>query len=45
MPHQGSATIETRRAMGDHVLANLAAFFKGETPPTSVIRLHEGATR
>ena len=39
MPHQGSATVETRRAMGELVLANLAAFFDGETPPTSVIRL------
>ena len=39
MPHQGSATIETRRAMGELVLANLDAFFRGETPPTSVIQL------
>nr|WP_255616787.1 2-hydroxyacid dehydrogenase [Aurantimonas sp. VKM B-3413] len=45
MPHQGSATIETRRAMGELVLANLDAFFKGETPPTSVIRLQEEASR
>jgi len=44
MPHQGSATVETRRAMGDLVLKNLAAYFAGETPPTSVIRLPgEGA--
>jgi lactate dehydrogenase-like 2-hydroxyacid dehydrogenase len=28
-PHQGSATIETRRAMGDMMLANLAALFEG----------------
>ena len=43
-PHQGSATVETRRAMGDLVLENLAAYFAGETPPTSVIRLpREGA--
>ena len=28
-PHQGSATVETRRAMGDLVLANLAAHFEG----------------
>lgn len=27
MPHQGSATVETRRAMGNLVLENLAAFF------------------
>nr|WP_281065566.1 2-hydroxyacid dehydrogenase [Jiella sonneratiae] len=45
MPHQGSATIETRRAMGDLVLANLAAFFRGEVPPTSVVRLDRGAGR
>jgi lactate dehydrogenase-like 2-hydroxyacid dehydrogenase len=38
MPHQGSATVEARRAMGDLVLANLAAYFAGRTPPTSVIR-------
>ena len=30
-PHQGSATVETRRAMGDLMLANLAAHFAGET--------------
>ena len=28
-PHQGSATVETRRAMGDLMLANLAAHFAG----------------
>ncbi|MCE7029992.1 2-hydroxyacid dehydrogenase [Jiella sp. CBK1P-4] len=43
MPHQGSATIETRRAMGELVLANLAAFFDGATPPTSVIQLEGNA--
>lgn len=36
-PHQGSATVETRRAMGKIVLANLAAFYAGNRPPTSVI--------
>jgi lactate dehydrogenase-like 2-hydroxyacid dehydrogenase len=30
LPHQGSATIETRTAMGRLVLDNLAAFFAGE---------------
>ena len=30
LPHQGSATWETRKAMGDLALANLAAFFAGE---------------
>ena len=33
-PHQGSATVETRRAMGDLVLANLEAHFAGRPPPT-----------
>ncbi|MEP7457422.1 2-hydroxyacid dehydrogenase [Phyllobacterium sp. SB3] len=36
MPHQGSATVETRLAMGDLVLTNLAAYFAGEKPPTTV---------
>jgi lactate dehydrogenase-like 2-hydroxyacid dehydrogenase len=36
MPHQASATVETRIAMGDLVLANLAAHFAGEKPPTTV---------
>jgi lactate dehydrogenase-like 2-hydroxyacid dehydrogenase len=30
LPHQGSGTWETRKAMGDLALANLAAFFAGE---------------
>lgn len=36
MPHQGSATLETRIAMGELVLANLAAHFAGAKPPTTV---------
>ncbi|WP_105383132.1 2-hydroxyacid dehydrogenase [Neorhizobium alkalisoli] len=36
MPHQGSATVETRVAMGELVLANIAAHFAGEKPPTTV---------
>nr|CAD6628702.1 2-hydroxyacid dehydrogenase [Rhizobium sp. TCK] len=36
MPHQGSATRETRIAMGEIILANLNAFFNGEKPPTTV---------
>ncbi len=36
MPHQGSATVETRVAMGELVLTNLAAYFSGESPPTKV---------
>jgi lactate dehydrogenase-like 2-hydroxyacid dehydrogenase len=36
MPHQGSATWETRIAMGNLVLSNLAAYFAGEKPPTTI---------
>jgi lactate dehydrogenase-like 2-hydroxyacid dehydrogenase len=36
-PHQASATIETRRAMADLVLANLAAHFAGREPVTPVV--------
>jgi lactate dehydrogenase-like 2-hydroxyacid dehydrogenase len=36
MPHQGSATLETRLAMGELVLTNLTAYFAGEKPPTTV---------
>ena len=36
MPHQGSATRETRIAMGEIVLSNLQAYFDGENPPTTV---------
>jgi len=35
-PHQGSATLETRVAMGQAVLANLAAHFAGARPPALV---------
>jgi lactate dehydrogenase-like 2-hydroxyacid dehydrogenase len=35
-PHQGSATIETRRAMGDLVANNLLAWFDGDLPLTPV---------
>jgi lactate dehydrogenase-like 2-hydroxyacid dehydrogenase len=42
-PHQGSATTETRRAMGEIVLANLAAYFDGAAPPTSVIAMRAEA--
>ena len=33
LPHLGSATEETRIAMGMRVLGNLNSFFNGETPP------------
>ncbi len=36
LPHLGSATTETRRAMGERALANLAAFFDGREPPDRV---------
>jgi lactate dehydrogenase-like 2-hydroxyacid dehydrogenase len=36
-PHRASATVETRTAMGDLVLANLAAHFSGKALPTAVV--------
>jgi hydroxypyruvate reductase len=36
MPHTGSATHQTRRAMGDLVIANLLAHFAGQPLPTPV---------
>ncbi|MFQ8432690.1 2-hydroxyacid dehydrogenase [Amaricoccus sp. W119] len=36
VPHQASATVETRRAMADLVLANLAARRAGDRPPSVV---------
>ena len=37
-PHLGSATVETRQAMGELMLRNLAAYFAGEPVPTPVTR-------
>jgi lactate dehydrogenase-like 2-hydroxyacid dehydrogenase len=37
LPHVGSATVETRRAMADLVLENLEAHFAGEPLPTPVV--------
>jgi lactate dehydrogenase-like 2-hydroxyacid dehydrogenase len=37
LPHLGSATVETRVAMGMRVAANLAAFFEGRDPPDRVV--------
>ena len=37
LPHQASATMETRRAMADLVLGNLAAHFAGREPLTPVV--------
>ena len=37
LPHLGSATLETRIAMGDRVIENVVAFFKGETPRDRVV--------
>ena len=37
LPHLGSATIATRTAMGEKVLANLKAYFAGEALPDRVI--------
>jgi lactate dehydrogenase-like 2-hydroxyacid dehydrogenase len=36
LPHLGSATLETRNAMGFRALDNLDAFFAGKTPPDKV---------
>ncbi len=36
LPHMGSASIETREAMGFKALENLNAFFEGRTPPDQV---------
>jgi lactate dehydrogenase-like 2-hydroxyacid dehydrogenase len=36
LPHLGSATSETRIAMGERALGNLVAFFGGEPPPDRV---------
>ena len=36
LPHLGSATMETRTAMGLCAVANLRAFFAGEAPPDRV---------
>lgn len=37
LPHLGSATEETRTAMGNRVLANIAAFFAGHEPNDKVV--------
>ena len=37
LPHLGSATVETRIAMGMRVVANLEAFFVGQTPPDKIV--------
>jgi glyoxylate reductase len=36
LPHLGSGTIEARTAMGEKVLANIAAFLEGAMPPDAV---------
>jgi lactate dehydrogenase-like 2-hydroxyacid dehydrogenase len=36
LPHLGSATFETRVAMGMKAVENLRAFFRGEAPPDPV---------
>jgi lactate dehydrogenase-like 2-hydroxyacid dehydrogenase len=36
LPHLGSATVESREAMGDRALANLTAFFAGSRPRDEV---------
>lgn len=36
IPHQGSATVETRTGMAQTVKDNIDAFFAGKVPPTSI---------
>lgn len=36
LPHLGSATVDSRVAMGDRVLVNIRAFLRGEDPPDRV---------
>jgi len=36
LPHLGSATVETRNAMGFRALDNLDAYFSGKEPPDRV---------
>lgn len=37
LPHLGSATVETRNAMGFKALDNLDAWFRGQSPPNPVV--------
>lgn len=37
LPHLGSATEETREAMGMRVFSNICAFFEGKEPPDRVV--------
>lgn len=37
LPHMGSATVETRNAMGFKCLDNLDAYFRGEEPPDALV--------
>jgi len=37
LPHLGSATMETRKAMGMRVVENIEAFFNGETPRDKLV--------
>ena len=38
LPHLGSATLETRTAMGMRVVENIDAFFAGKTPRDNLTR-------
>jgi lactate dehydrogenase-like 2-hydroxyacid dehydrogenase len=42
VPHQGSATVETRTGMARTVKDNIDAFFAGKEPPTSITAKHFG---
>ena len=42
-PHMGSASVATRRAMGDLVLDNIESWFQGKGPLTPVNKIKNGA--
>jgi hydroxypyruvate reductase len=37
LPHIASATVQTRQAMGQRVLDNLSAFFRGASLPSAAV--------
>jgi len=39
LPHMGSATIESRREMGEKVIINIKTFVDGHTPPDRVLEI------
>jgi glyoxylate reductase len=37
LPHMGSATLESRIAMGEKVIVNIKTFIDGHSPPDRVL--------